>query len=1336
MPLTCASEADILLLALADDSVPDGVTARHLTRCASCRVRVADIRRVVQGIRESSGTAVAGDTECLDEVALAQLVDGVAVAGEREAHLTHLAGCGHCRRQLAGLVQLLADPGVAAEVRSLERLRDRSTPRRKFLAGAGLIAAAAVVLVLVRPGSGSHGTDRHRGPTITASAAPLPLSPIGDVAAATTLRWTAVPGAERYRLTLFDAAGKLLFETQIADTVTALPDSVAIAPGHLYLWKVEARTAWDRWTSSDLIEFQVGPRADPKDSSLSAASLPGRVIQSPSKDSLRLLAPSLSDSALVREIRARPLEIRDALTETLALSVHGQPARREGELVLAHRLAAAYAAAWHDEFLAREVARFTRWPLGRRDAKVRADSLRRAGVSVFGRDGAAAAIVVWRRALAQASAIDDSASMAATLGNIGAGFSRDGRPDSAEVYLEHSRALAVAVGDLRVEANAVSELAGVSESRADVDGARQHYARAIALRTRVGDSRGLASDYNNLAGLARDAGDLDEARRQLEAALAINQRDGRVEVAATNLVNLAGLASLAGDFARAAALYREALATWRERKQWADMADALRGLGELELRRGDYPAARMDLQAALAIYDRTGPVADAFAVRQQMAGALAAEGELQGALDELREARHRADSIGAGAGIQAGLALARADLAAELNTRQEAERLYAGAELLYHRAGDRAGEAEAQEGRGMVLLDQDDAAAAEPLLDRALRIELATGNRRAASLTRLVLGDLSLRQGDTTGARQQLSRAAGELARLGDPVAAAEALGKRASLEAAAGFPAAAESLFRAAIASVGERVAPEVAWRLHAGLGATLRDRGATEEAARELRAGIAAIEGTGRSLTLAERRSGFLTDKWEVFVELALLERARGRIGAAFEVSERTRANEMLELLAQGRVAAPQDTATELVVKEQDLRRRIGELTSELEGATAGSQALRGPDVSRAGAVTREALLRAQESYAELLLEIREQAPRHAALLSRETSGWREVARQLPADEAFVEYLVSDANSLAFVVTRDTAIAVQLGVGRHELAGLIDFVRGSLQPRGSPSLDSLWRAPLRQLDRALIAPVEASGLLAGKTRLVIVPHAELHYLPFAALLGGAGGERFLIERFQVMMTPSASVWLALGARARGQPASGVLAFAPQPEALPASRQEVAAIGRLSGSDARVVIGRAATEAAFRREAPGRRVIHLATYGVLNKQNPLFSFVALAPERADDGRLEVHEVFGLRLAADLVVLSACQTGLGSGALTDVPAGDDWIGLARAFLSAGAARVMATLWPVQDRASAALMERFYRGYVVGSDPGRALAEAQRALLSVPATASPYYWAGFELIGGR
>ena len=134
---------------------------------------------------------------------------------------------------------------------------------------------------------------------------------------------------------------------------------------------------------------------------------------------------------------------------------------------------------------------------------------------------------------------------------------------------------------------------------------------------------------------------------------------------------------------------------------------------------------------------------------------------------------------------------------------------------------------------------------------------------------------------------------------------------------------------------------------------------------------------------------------------------------------------------------------------------------------------------------------------------------------------------------------------------------------------------------------------------------------------------------------------------------------------------------------------------------------------------------------------NRIRSFVQLAADGGEDGRLEVHEVFGLRFAAELVVLSACQTGLGSGELADVPAGDDWVGLTRAFLHAGARHVVATLWPVDDWATAALMERFYGAGVssAASSPSRALAEAQRGMLSTPATAHPFYWAGFLSVGG-
>jgi len=1278
---------------------------------------------VAQAVDGSLGTSASAAGNCLDEISLARLMDGAASAAERSAGVFHLSTCGHCRREFAGLITLLADAGVGVEVRALGQGVDRASARRQVFTMAG-VAAAVIMFAIAFPRMPPPTPLEHRGPTLTAAEAPAAIMPTGDVTAASRLEWSAVAGADRYRVTVFSATGQVLLETETTDTVAQVPDSITFAPGQSYLWKVEARTGWDRWTTSELTEFRLDPAPDSITSAI------------PEPDSLQVLARRLLDSALVRVVRARPLDIRPALGAVFAAAVRGEPVARAEQLSTARRLAAAYAAAWGDEFLVREVARFSAWPPASAAAKVRADSLRRVGVSVYSRDGAAAAIAVWRRSLTGSASIGDTAGMAATLGNIGAGLSHVGQPDSAQRYLDRSRALAAAVGDLRVEANALSELAGVVQERNDLATASQYYGRAIELRTRIGDSRGLASDYNNLAGLARAAGDFAESRRQLEAALILNQREGRADVAATNLVNLASLAILSGDFTRAESLYVGALRTWRGAQEWADVADAEHGLGALEVRRGDYPAARAHLVQARALYDRTGPPASALLVRQELAGVRAAEGDLQKALDELGAADRLADSTGLGPSERAGVVLARADLAAQLNDRAEAERLYVNAGQLYKRAEVRSGEAEALRGQGILALSQDEYPRAKDLLQAALQAELAAGDRRSAALTRLWIGEGSIRSGDSSGARAQFAHGAAELARLGDPVGMAAALGERASLEAAAGFPAAADSLYRAALRAVGNRVAPAVTWQLHAGLASVRRDQGASNAAAWEFRAAIRDIELAGRSLVLPERRSSYLTDKWSVYIESAMLERSRGNLGAAFDASESLRAGEMLDMLAQGRVSAQSDTAAELVMREQDLRRHIAELTRGLEIAPAGAQLLRGPDVSRGGVVTREALMRAQTSYGELLLEMRERAPRQAALVSRETAPWREVSTRLAPDEAFIEYLVSDEGSIAFVVTHDTLAALPLGANRRDLARLVDFARATLPPRGSPRLDSLWRAPLTQLNQDLIAPIESAGLLAGKRRLIIAPHAELHYLPFAALLAGQGQGRFLIERYQVIVTPSASVWLALGARPSARATGGVLAMAPRPDVLPASHAEVAAIAGLGGGDTRILVGSAATEAAFRREAPNRRVIHLATYGVLNKQNPLFSFVELAPDLGDDGELEVHEVFGLHLAADLVVLSACQTGLGSGALSDMPAGDDWIGLARAFLSAGAGRVIATLWPVQDQASAALMERFYQRYALDPDPERALAMAQRALLANPATASPYYWAGFEVVGGR
>jgi len=260
VPLRCASESELLLFALTGESGEAPVPG-HLRECAACGAWVAELRQVMRGTLASASAAVAGDGECLDELALAELLEaGGGQEPLRSQRIAHVAECGHCRTELAALARLLGDPGLNSELVRLQSSGSWS-PRRKQLVGAGLIAAL-VLLAVGLPRLVERPASLHRDPTITATTAPLPLAPVGDVGSADTLRWTAVSGADRYRVTLFDASGRVRFETQSADTIAVLPDSVALAPGRSYLWKVEARTELERWASSELIEFRVSrPRS-------------------------------------------------------------------------------------------------------------------------------------------------------------------------------------------------------------------------------------------------------------------------------------------------------------------------------------------------------------------------------------------------------------------------------------------------------------------------------------------------------------------------------------------------------------------------------------------------------------------------------------------------------------------------------------------------------------------------------------------------------------------------------------------------------------------------------------------------------------------------------------------------------------------------------------------------------------------------------------------------------------------------------------------------------------------------------------------------------------------
>jgi hypothetical protein len=196
--------------------------------------------------------------ECLDDDTVAALAEGALDAAARAAVLPHLAGCSRCRGAVASVARALADSGVAREVRGVEG----AARRRFYRIALSLAAAATLLLVLVLPRQADDGGPPHRDPPADASA-PVPIAPVGVVAEASPLVWTAVAGADRYRVTLSDALGVVLYETQLTDTVTALPDSIVLVSGRSYVWIVEARTGFDRWSTSRLVEFSIGGGASP-----------------------------------------------------------------------------------------------------------------------------------------------------------------------------------------------------------------------------------------------------------------------------------------------------------------------------------------------------------------------------------------------------------------------------------------------------------------------------------------------------------------------------------------------------------------------------------------------------------------------------------------------------------------------------------------------------------------------------------------------------------------------------------------------------------------------------------------------------------------------------------------------------------------------------------------------------------------------------------------------------------------------------------------------------------------------------------------------------------------
>jgi CHAT domain-containing protein len=367
---------------------------------------------------------------------------------------------------------------------------------------------------------------------------------------------------------------------------------------------------------------------------------------------------------------------------------------------------------------------------------------------------------------------------------------------------------------------------------------------------------------------------------------------------------------------------------------------------------------------------------------------------------------------------------------------------------------------------------------------------------------------------------------------------------------------------------------------------------------------------------------------------------------------------------------------------------------------------------------------------------------------------SALKDVEQDLRSDEVLLEYVLDEPNSFCIAIARKGAHAYVLSGGR-EIEQSVQELRDEIHDKGSAS------APSKHLYDLLVAPIPEAR---SATRIVIAPDGVLNLLPFEALRDSQ--DQYLLTSYIISYAPSGTT-LDVLRRTKGQPpprpllALGDVVYEnqggagrklPSPASmrgkiergiadysgmalhdLPQTREEVEEIDKIVGSGSVLLLGKDATESAFKKEPLDQfQVLHLAVHGFADAQFPERSALVLGadPKSGDDGLLQVREIIRLRLNAELTTLSACDTGVGK-----LQGQEGISNLVEAFLVAGSRSVVASLWSADDTFASALMERFYQHLADGQDASSALRNAKLDLLKEYGDqVSPFYWAAFTAVG--
>lgn len=645
---------------------------------------------------------------------------------------------------------------------------------------------------------------------------------------------------------------------------------------------------------------------------------------------------------------------------------------------------------------------------------------------------------------------------------------------------------------------------------------------------------------------------------------------------------------------------------------------------------------------------------------------------------------------------------------------------------------------------------------ARAFFTRGLAATEKTGERGVGATTLYNLGGLEQMEGRLDEAESLHRRALVIREELGSRVGIVESLTALAHLADRRDRPAEALPYAERAVTLARESLLLNQLWKAQYTQGHIQSALGLSDDAARSYAAAIATIERLRQAAAGGDAgQREYLFERVGPYYGLATLKAKAGDAWGALAVTEQSRARALVDIIGSGR-----QPTRRLSDSQQQQERSLIQAVTAVSGVIETESQKPKPNLARLAALDAD-LAKARSARDAFTAELYAQQPdlrlargnapeiSQAQISALVKPGTAVVMFAYDIDGPWV-YLIRGSAAGPVITTR------RLTVDQHALSDKADAFAQQIATR------DLGFAPLaRELYAALIGPVDAA--LSDVRELIVIPDGPLWAVPFQALITPRG--KFLLEERAISYTPSLSALHALESRraartgrpsfllALGDPAVPGMAKGVATERgvesgrLPQAAREVAALGSLYGaSRSQVLTADAASEAALRANLARASVVHLATHGILDDRNPMYSRLILSPglapgnpagivDHASDGRLEAWEILDMGFTADLAVLSACKTARGKFGW-----GEGVIGLSWSLFAGGASTAVVSQWEVDSASTTRLMIAFHEQMLgAASTPVKASAALRTASLSVmrqPSYRHPFYWAGFIAVGAR